>query len=219
MLRSSRSPHIVSLLRRDWGPLLVVLALGILLPAKPGGAQQVAEPPTPQAPALMNPDSLVIPSPGSVSPGGAFLRAILVPGWGHASIGSYHRGAFYFVAEGATAWMLLKSRRRFSEAQGRVAFHEKVIRADLAAEGVTEEPDIQEALDADPTLEDLRNLVEARRQQREDWTAVGIFLILLSGADAFVSAHLKDFPVPIEINAEPVGQGRMELSLGLTLPR
>jgi len=163
-------------------------------------------------------DSVTAPSSG-VSPRGAFLRAALIPGWGHASIGSYNRAGFYFVAEGATAWNLVKTRRRFAEAQERVRFREGVLRADLADEGVTEPDEIQARLDDDDTPQDLLALEEARRQQREDWTALGIFLMFLSGADAYVSAHLKDFPLPIEVNAQPVGDGRMDLSLGIKLPR
>lgn len=163
-------------------------------------------------------DTLAVGGAG-VSPRGAFLRAVALPGWGHASIGSYRRAAFYFVTEGATAWTLVKTRRRFAEAQDRVQFRDKVLRADLAEEGITDAAVIQARLDDDADLQDLLALEEARRQQREDWTAVGIFMLFLSGADAYVSAHLKDFPVPIQVNAQPVGDGRMELSVGITLPR
>lgn len=169
--------------------------------------------------AAPRPDS-VLPRPArTVTPTGAFLRAALVPGWGHAAIGSYNRGAFYFVTEGAAAWTLMRTRRRYAEAGERVRFREDVVRAGLAAEGVTEPAAVQARLDADPTLRDLTGLVEARRQQREDWTAVAIFLVLLSGVDAFVSAHLQNFPAPLDLNAQPVGDGRLELSVGVRLPR
>jgi hypothetical protein len=144
---------------------------------------------------------------------------VLVPGWGHASIGSYKRAGFYFVTEGATLWSLVKTRRRYGEATERVAFREGVLRADLADEGITDDEVIQERLDGDEGLQDLLALQEARRQQREDWTALTIFLMFLSGADAYVSAHLKDFPAPVEFTAQPVGDGRMELSLGIRFPR
>jgi hypothetical protein len=148
-----------------------------------------------------------------------FLRAVALPGWGHASIGSYHRGAFYFVAEGASAWMLVKTRRRFSDADRRLRFEEDLLRADLRAEGVTEEAEIRRRLDADAALGNLRDLKEARRQQREDWTAVSIFFVLISGVDAYVSAHLREFPAPLSFDAQPVGNGRVDISLGLSLPR
>jgi hypothetical protein len=123
------------------------------------------------------------------------------------------------VAEGASAWMLVKTRRRFSDVQSRLRFEEDLLRADLAAQGVTDEAEILELLEADVTLEDLRNLRAARRQQREDWTAVSIFLVLLAGVDAYVSAHLQHFPAPLTLDAQPVGNGRVEFSLGVSLPR
>ena len=204
-----------------WGRLRRTLVSACAVWALAGVSPAAGQEPTPSplSGATMAASDSVQAVAGGVTPGGAFLRAVLLPGWGHASIGSYHRGAFYFVVEGATAWTLLKTRRRYSEAEDRVRFQEALLRSDLEAQGVTDEAEILEALDADPTLEDLRNLQEARRQQREDWTAVGIFLLFLSGADAFVSAHLKDFPVPLELNAQPVGNGRMELSVGFSLPR
>lgn len=191
---------------RAWASAAGLLALALAFPVHAQDA-----PPRPDS---------VPARPGSdVTPMGAFLRAALVPGWGHAAIGSYHRGAFYVVTEGATAWTLLRTRRRYAEAGERARFREDVVRAALAAEGVTDPTQVRSRLDADPTLRDLNGLVEARRQQREDWTAVAIFLVLLSGVDAFVSAHLRDFPAPLELNAQPAGDGRLELSLGVRLPR
>jgi hypothetical protein len=186
-------------------------ALGALCAAAPVGAQE--------APAAAAPDSAVTRPTRGLSPRSVFLRAVVLPGWGHASIGSYHRGAFYFVVEGASAWMLVKTRRRFSDVEGRLRFEEDLLRADLAAGGVTDEAEILKRIEADATLEDLRNLKGARRQQREDWTSVSIFLVLLSGVDAYVSAHLRNFPVPLSLDAQPVGNGRMELSMGINLPR
>lgn len=163
-------------------------------------------------------DSATLAPVHGTTPGGAFLRAVLLPGWGHASIGAYRRGAFYFVAEGATLWALVKADRRVSEAQSRIRFREGALRTRLEAEGVTDPDEIGAALDEDETLQSLEDLEQARRQQREDWTALGIFLMFLSGADAYVSAHLQRFPTPITIDAAPVGDGRMELSVGISLP-
>ena len=41
--------------------------------------------------------SPLLPTTASVSPGGAFLRAVLVPGWGHVSIGANARAGAYFA--------------------------------------------------------------------------------------------------------------------------
>lgn len=157
-------------------------------------------------------------APTGVSPGGAFLRAVLVPGWGHASIGSYGRGGFYFLAEGITAYGLIKTRLRLGEARDRVDFREEVLRERAARDGLSEE-ELEALLDEDATLDDLGGLVNAREQQQEDWLAFGIFLLFLSGADAYVSAHLKDFPAPLQIDAVPAGGGRMDVSVGIRLPR
>jgi hypothetical protein len=152
------------------------------------------------------------------SPRGAFLRSALVPGWGHASIGSFNRGAFYVAAQGATAFTLVKAWTRLQEAEKRIAFRERILRSDLTAAGITDPEEIQTRLVNDETLADLRNLEQARRQQREDWLALGIFLMLLSGADAYVSAHLSGFPAPLEIDGGTAEGSRMELFLRIPLP-
>jgi Family of unknown function (DUF5683) len=165
-------------------------------------------------------DTVVTPTGGrGVSPRGAFLRAIAVPGWGHVAIGSYRRAGFYFAAESVTAWGLIRTHEGIHEADARERFRETTVRADLAAQGVTDPAMVQKALDGDDALTDLIALQNARRSQREDWTALGIFIVFLSGADAYVSAHLQHFPTPITLNAQPVGGGRMEISVGVKLPR
>lgn len=186
-----------------------------LLAVAPGAASAQARPAPQPAPS----DSTTQAAARGASPGGAFLRAVLIPGWGHASIGAYNRGAFYVAVESATGWALVKSRKRVQEAAERVAFREGVVRSELAAQNIVDPETVQDALDEDETLLDLQSLEESRRQQREDWTALGIFLLFLSGADAYVSAHLQHFPQPIEVNAVPVGNGRMELTVSLRLPR
>lgn len=212
-MNRAHRPHLgASPRRRTARALLGVLALGAAGALAPLSAQEVP-------PAEAAPDSVAVPRPRGIAPRSAFLRAVALPGWGHSSIGAYHRGAFYFVVEGASAWMLVKTRRRLSDAGNRLRFEEDLLRADLVAAGVTDEAEILKRLDADATLEDLRNLKEARRQQREDWTAVSAFLVLLSGVDAYVSAHLRNFPAPLSLEAQPAGNGRVELSLGFSLPR
>lgn len=149
-----------------------------------------------------------------VSPRGAFFRALLVPGWGHAAIGSYTRAGFYFFAETATAYTLLRARHRLAEARAHRGLVEGALREDVAARGVTDPAEIETLLAEDATLRGLRELVEAREQQQEDLVAFGIFLLFLSGADAYVSAHLAGFPAPISIEAVPGGDGsRVDLAV------
>jgi hypothetical protein len=151
-----------------------------------------------------------------ISPAGAFLRSALIPGWGHAVIGAQGRGAFYFAVESGSVFMVLKTQSRLSLARDRLALREAVVRRRLEAEGV-EDPDALEAgLAEDVKVADLRGLEEARSSQREDWMALGIFFLLLGGADAFVSAHLADFPAPVEVNVQGDPGGRVEV--GVSLP-
>ena len=193
--------------------LASLLGLALAVPTM-GGAQEV--PPAPEPVEDVAADS-VVSSPG-IAPSGAFLRAVLLPGWGHSSIGSYTRGGFYFAVETTTAWGLLSTIRRLTETRQRITFREEVLRAEQADLGITDPDEIQEALDDDEVLDDLLDLLAAREDQQEDWAALGIFLLFLAGADAFVSAHLADFPTPITIDAQPLPGGRVELSVGVKLP-
>jgi hypothetical protein len=177
-----------------------------LVGTAPASAQAVAE----------TPDSSA--SARGVSPGGAFVRAMLVPGWGHASLGSHTRAGFYFFVESVTAYGLLRTGVRLGEARKRLRFREDVARADLAAQGVVGE-ELEEGLAADPVVGDLRGLVDARVRQREDLLAFAIFMVFLSGVDAFVSGHLADFPVPLEMEGGAGADGGMEVAFSVALPR
>ncbi|MGD2044700.1 MAG: DUF5683 domain-containing protein [Gemmatimonadota bacterium] len=192
-----------------WG--LMALATAAPLHAQTGPATAPEPPAAQQARAALQ-------EPLGVSPGGAFVRSLLLPGWGHVAIGSYSRGGFYFALETATAYTFFRTRHRLSEARERVAFRESFLRADLAGQGVTDEEEIQAALDGDPILTSYQSLAESRRSQNEDLVAWGIFLLFLSGADAYVSAHLARFPEPIEVQVTPVASDRAEVGLRIPLP-
>jgi hypothetical protein len=58
------------------------------------------------------------------------------------------------------------------------------------------------------------NLV-AKRQEVQDWIVLWVFNHLFSGAEAFVSAHLQDFPKDLKLRAFPGGVG---ISLPVPLP-
>jgi hypothetical protein len=198
-------------LRRSfWLPLLTLLATSfpILL-----SAQQPEPPAVLSQPAV---DSALVPQPaGRVGPGGAFLRAIAVPGWGHASIEEHTRGGFYFLVESTAAWMVVRTRLRLRAAKDVEASRLRDVRARLLAAGVSDPATIATAQDNDEGVVAARSLVEARSQQFEDWLVFGIFFVFLSGADAFVSAHLKDFPQPLGIAVRADGGA---LQLGVSLP-
>ena len=153
-----------------------------------------------------------------VSPGGAFLRAALIPGWGHASIGSYTRGGFYFAAQAATVYTLLRTRVRIGTAQDRVQHTQAVLMDELASGGVTNPDAIEQALKNDGRLRDVQGLLNSRKEQQEDLAAFSIFLVLLSAADAYVSAHLARFPDPLDIETNVSPNGGMDIGLRLRLP-
>lgn len=147
------------------------------------------------------PDS-VFQGPG---PAGAFLRGTLIPGWGHASSGSLTRGAFYFGVEAAAGWMVFKTWRKLGVARNQVALWEERVTARLMNEGITEQEEIDTELNQHEEIARLRELVDSRTQQREDWAAVAVFFLLMSGVDAFVSAHLQEFPEPLTVEGNPSG--------------
>ncbi len=199
-MRLTRWPFVVLL-----GPFLI-------------GAQslraQVSDPPPPPPPEPrveeVDPDPFL---PGQVKPLGAFLRAIAIPGWGHASVGAHGRGGFYVATQAVTGYMLVRTRSRLHAAEELRAFRESAIRADLAATGVTDEILVQAALESDVDWAGADRLAGARQQQFEDWLAVGIFAVLLGGADALVSAHLQNFP---DVSLTPVNdEGRMEMRVSV----
>ncbi len=202
-----------------WCPALPVLWIMWAAPLAPLAAQDPTDP-VPVRPPVA--DSLTREaaeaaadsvSDTGVSPGGAFLRAVLVPGWGHASIGSHGRGGFYVAAQAGTAYMLVRSRSRRADAQRVVDMREELVLQRLALEGVTDPAEVAAALEDDEDIVRARTLRNARQQQFEDWTAFGIFLVLIGGVDAFVSAHLQEFPAPVELQYTPLPEGRLELGL------
>jgi len=149
------------------------------------------------------------------TPGGAFLRSLAVPGWGHASIGSWGRAAVYATAQGLSWYTLVRTRLRLGAARERADTREDLLRSGMAREGVTDPAEIQARLEGDPGLREAEDLVSARERQQEDWIAVTIFLMLLGGADAFVSTHLKDFPDAIDVGAAPAPEGGVDLFVRL----
>lgn len=190
-------------------PVLATVA-SLLFCASPLRAQ-IIEPPAAV-------DTNVVLPAIDVSPGGAFLRAALVPGWGHAAIGSYTRGAFYFSAQTATVYTLLRARTRIGTAQDRVRLTERVVLAELSSAGVSDPEAIQQALKVDERLNGVRGLLEARQEQQEDLVALSIFLVLLSAADAYVSAHLARFPDPLDLETNVSSEGAVQLGFRVSLP-
>ncbi len=115
-----------------------------------------------------------------VSPMGAFLRSLVLPGWGQAKLNRKLTGGVFVAWEGVTLAMSIK------------ASHE---------------------------LGYLRRInsgrAESKKQEREDWLVLLAFNHLFAGLEAYVSAHLWDFPGDIRVRAEPDGRVSARLSIPL----
>lgn len=149
------------------------------------------------------PADTVDPTPG-VSAAGAFVRSLVLPGWGQAYVGAPGRGAVYFIMEAGSSWMAYKSWRQLREARELEAWLKSPRFLSLVKQG-REVPGIG----ADGELD----LVESREQQLEDWLAISIFLLLFSGADAYVTAQLADFEEHLGVRPAPGGGARLEVRL------
>jgi len=129
---------------------------------------------TPAPPPLVTTGAVVVAvdTMHRVRPMGAFLRSLLVPGWGQAVTGRRVSGMLFAAWEGVSAMMTLKAKSELRYLQ-----------------------------------ETGSSLAVAKRQEVQDWTVLWVFNHLFSGAEAFVSAHLQDFPKDLKIRAFPGGVG------------
>lgn len=174
-------------LRRALAVACLGLAAGLLAPA-PAAAQDPApdsvRAPQPRDARPPQPDTL----PPRISPRGAFLRSLVLPGWGQSELGATGRGGVYFTLEAGSLWMWFKTNQKLREAR---------VEQQLLRETGQIAPDRRTAL------------VRGRENQREDWITLSIFWLFFSGADAFVAAHLQDFDV--HVNAIPQPGGAMQI--------
>lgn len=149
-----------------------------------------------------------------ITPRTAFIRSLVIPGWGQSAFGAYTRGGIYFAGWTGNWFMNVKNHVRLNEARNRLDLRTTQVRDSLIhsppAPDAPPNPDSMRAvLDTTNLLEttvradaigaDLRGLVSSREQQREDWIAWSLFWILASGIDAYVTAHLADFPATIDV--------------------
>lgn len=166
--------------------VVLVMAPGAVL-ARPASAQD------PEMPVADTVEADAFDT-AEVSPASAFVRSLVLPGWGHASIGAPGRGGVYFALEGGSLWMLYTAQRRLREARA----EESWLRA-LGALGPEEQSP----------------LVRDRLRHREDWIALSLFWLFFSGADAFVMAHLADFDRQVGVMPAEGGGLRFEASVPL----
>ncbi|MFL5382262.1 MAG: DUF5683 domain-containing protein [Longimicrobiaceae bacterium] len=132
-----------------------------------------------------------------ITPRKAFLRSLVLPGWGQSSIGAPGRGAVYFALESGSLWMVYKSNQKLQEAR-----------------------ELERVRHADGTLDPERTLplVRARRNEREDWITLSVFWYFFSGADAYVAAHLRGFDTHVDVQPGPQGGTELRVNVPLGNP-
>jgi len=110
----------------------------------------------------------VRPTP-PITPGGAFVRSLVLPGWGQARLNRNVTGGLFLLWEGVCATMVWKTEWQLNYARARGKF------------------------------------VASHVQEREDWIVLLVFNHLFAGAEAYVSAHLYDFPASLKVRSLPGG--------------
>jgi len=184
--------------------LLLMTALVVVLSPRGGSAQQGT--PTPD------------PAPsGPVTPAGAFARSMVLPGWGHVAAGAPSRGAFYLAAQSATGWMIWKSEMGRRAARQNRFLEFRSVQEDLRRSGVSSPDSLRFLAERSPRVRPWDELADTRAEQVEDWAALGIFLVFLGATDALVSAHLANFPEPLDLDIAPQGGGGWQLGLRVPL--
>ncbi|MDA1082433.1 MAG: hypothetical protein O2973_12305 [Gemmatimonadetes bacterium] len=178
--------------------LTAALAFGIALSAVSASAQEIASARAGVAEAAELP----------ISARRAFLYSLALPGLGQARLDRPLVGAGFFLVEAFSLALIhratddLRLARAFSRDSVPLSFainrETGVAQLDGNGKPVVAgwEPSRYSA-----------DLVQARRLQLEDWTAVLLFNHLIAGAEAFVAAQLWDLPQHVKVRATPVRGG------------
>ena len=77
----------------------------------------------------------------------------------------------------------------------------------VAWEGVTAMMTLKARQQANYFKQIHSNNLQLKRQEVQDWLVLWVFNHLFSGAEAYVSGHLKDFPPDLKVRAFPGGIG------------
>ncbi|MGH7482459.1 MAG: hypothetical protein ACRELV_09915, partial [Longimicrobiales bacterium] len=128
----------------------------------------------------------------------------------------YLRGGVFFMIRTASWFMLGKTLGRLGEAENALARRQTLARDSIVTAWTSsDDPRLGDArrlaiaVDSVPAVVARLDLVNARREQREDWVAQVIFWTLADAVDAYVSSQLVDFPG--DVAAEPTPDGGVSL--------
>jgi hypothetical protein len=151
---------------------------------------------------------------GGPSPRGAFVRSLVLPGWGQLYVGTPRRAAVFIGLQTTSYAMLAHSMRRLDDIRTDERRRVGVARDSillLAEQDTALARRIEDTLEfdalvaADPAVASARDLERARRRHRQDWITYTIVFTMASAIDAYVSAHLSGFPGTITAEPRPDG--------------
>lgn len=195
----------------------VLLLLGAAAPS----FAQVPLTPAPGDTLLPRADTIPWEAP---NPRNAFIRAMLVPGLGHFGMGEYRRGAIYFTLQTASWAMLVKTALRLEDARdaerllagfGRDSIDALMAQDTALANRLRNDPQAyDEAVATYPGLVPARSLVTSRERHRQDWIVYTVVTTFAAAIDAYVTAHLAEFPADIMTGRSRDGG----TSIGLRVP-
>ena len=174
----------------------------VVTPAPPPGRDTLAPP------------TILIPQQRPISPGRAFLRSLILPGSGQVAMDRSVAAGVYAFVEFAAIGMARKSALDLRQAR-RAPVDSTVVRyeRDPTTGELVFDPETGQPVPAEYTISDLGGRVRARKQHLEDWIALLIFNHLFSAADAYVAAHLWDFPASVGATVAPGREARVTASI------
>jgi hypothetical protein len=140
----------------------LALAAALALGSAAVNAAAAQTPPADTMPRPMARGDSIRPRP-PVSPTGAFLRSLVLPGWGQSRLNRNVTGGLFVAFEALAVTMVWKSEWQLDWARTRNKF------------------------------------VREHTQEREDWITLLLFNHLMAAAEAYVSAHLYDFPAALKL--------------------
>ena len=140
-----------------------------------------------------------------LTPRRAFLYSLAVPGSAQTILGRPRTAALFVTVEALAIAMAQKSANDLRDAK-RYARDNLVVsyRTDPVT-GLAVLDSAGRLIPTDHLTNDLATRVPARRTHLEDWIATLIFNHLMSGAEAFVSAHLWQLPAEVSMQRREDG--------------